>query len=268
MTWATEATRIEQTHINPRLMGVGNDVSQRKSDHIRMYTVKHHPTSILFAGLSPEQIEIVGRVLRMSTYARRDFVFHTGERAECLFIVFDGIVKKVYSNARGDEQILGIFQAGDIFGELFLGKYVHRIATAVAVTDAVVAALMRDDLEKLIERIPRVGLNVIQHLADEQRETLASMHAMRQASARHRLMGTLLTLARRSYRSSGEWFGLPPGITQGDVANIAGLNRSTASLLINELRRDGILGGSGRLLTVNRAQVERLLETEGLEILE
>ncbi|MBE0689111.1 MAG: Crp/Fnr family transcriptional regulator [Anaerolineae bacterium] len=230
--------------------------------------MNNHPTSILFAGLSPEQIAILDRVLRVSSYARRDFVFHAGEHAECLFIVYEGIVKKVYSNARGDEQILGIFQSGDIFGALFLGKYAHRIATAIAVTDAVVASLMKDDLEGLIEQIPRVGLNIIQHLADEQRETLARMHAMRQASARHRLMGTLLTLARRSYRSSGEWFGLPPGITQADIANIAGLNRSTASLLINELRRDGILGGSGRLVTVNRAQMEQLLETEGLEILE
>ncbi|MCA9904962.1 MAG: Crp/Fnr family transcriptional regulator [Anaerolineae bacterium] len=252
----------------PHFQEGSDDIPYIKSRTSTLYAVNNHPTSILFAGLSREQIEIVGRAMRISPYARRDFVFHTGETAESLYIVYEGVVKKVYTNARGDEQILGIFQAGDIFGELFLGKYEHRIGTASAVTSAVVASLTRDDLERLIEQIPRIGINFIQHLADEQRETLARMHAMRQANARNRLMGTLLTLARRSYRASGEWFGLPPGITQGDIANVAGLNRSTASLLINELRRDGILGGTGRLLTVNRKRVEHILETEGLEILE
>jgi CRP-like cAMP-binding protein len=58
------------------------------------------------------------------------------------------------------------------------------------------------------------------------------------------------------------------GITQADIASIAGLNRTTASLLINELRREAVLGGSGRLLTVHRARVEHLLDAAGLEILE
>jgi len=49
---------------------------------------------------------------------------------------------------------------------------------------------------------------------------------------------------------------------------MTGLNRSTVSVLINDLRRQGILGGTGRLLSVNRAAVEELLEQSGSEILE
>lgn len=260
--------RADRNVIVPHFQEGSDEVPHIKSRTGTLYAVNNHPASILFAGLSPEQFEIVGRTMRISPYARRDFVFHAGEIAESLYIVYEGVVKNVYTNARGDEQILGIFQAGDIFGELFLGKYMHRIGTASAVTSAVVASLTRNDLERLIEQIPRIGINFIQHLADEQRETLARMHAMRQANARNRLMGTLLTLARRSYRASDEWFDLPHGITQADIANVAGLNRSTASLLINDLRRDGILGGTGRLLTINRRRVEHILETEGLEILE
>jgi len=45
-------------------------------------------------------------------------------------------------------------------------------------------------------------------------------------------------------------------------------NRFFSLLLINELRRDGILGGHRRTLTVHLDAVRAILEVEGLEILE
>lgn len=227
-----------------------------------------YAVSLLTNGLAPDEASQVCRVLRHSQHSRGAIIFRAGEPAHMLFIVLEGVIKKTYSNARGDEQILGIYQRGEIFGQLFLGKYSHRIATAIAVTDVALAALARTDLEQLAAHIPRLSLNMIQHLADSQRETLARLHAVRQLNARFRLLGTLLTLARQSPSTEMEWHCLPLGVTQTDVAGIAGLNRTTASLLINQLRREGVLGGGGRRLTVHRERVESLLRAEGVEILE
>lgn len=226
------------------------------------------PCHTLFDALTPDDTHLIQRAMRVTQVPRGAFVFRAGEQALMLYFVYQGVIKKIYSNARGDEQILGIFQPGDMFGHLFLGKYPKRIATAIAVTDAVIAGLHKVDLERLVEQIPRLGLNFIRHFSDEQRETWARMHAMRQANAHYRLLGTLLTLARRVTTNDDGWAHLPMGITQADIASIAGLNRTTASLLINELRREAVLGGSGRLLTVHRARVEHLLDAAGLEILE
>jgi CRP-like cAMP-binding protein len=57
-------------------------------------------------------------------------------------------------------------------------------------------------------------------------------------------------------------------LTQEDIANLTGLNRSTVSLLINELRRQGILGGTRRALSINKRAIEAILEESGSEILE
>jgi CRP-like cAMP-binding protein len=94
------------------------------------------------------------------------------------------------------------------------------------------------------------------------------MHALMSMDARHRLLGVLLGLARRYCCEDSPWFTLHESLTQEDIANMAGLNRSTVSLLINELRREGILGGTGRSLTVNRIAVEERLKEAGTEILE
>jgi CRP-like cAMP-binding protein len=221
----------------------------------------------LLDGLSSQEVNAFMQSLKFLSFPRDSLIFRGGEAATTLYIVCEGVVKKTYGNARGDEHILNIYQPGDLFGQLFVGKYHHRIGHAIAVTDTLVAALDKDDFERLVQSIPALGLNFIRHLADEQRETLARIHAMRQADARHRLLGILLTLARRSPGTNG-WHCLPEGITQSDIANVTGLNRSTASVLINALRREGILGGSGRLIMVHRHYVEDLLDKAGLEILE
>jgi CRP-like cAMP-binding protein len=239
-----------------------------ESGKIIMNALPHPAFTALICGLTPQQTETVSQSLKLLSYPRDSIIFHTGEPATMLYVVVAGIVKKTYGNARGDEQILNFYQVGDLFGQLFLGKYHHRIGSAIAMTNVQVAALTSEALAQLVLAIPQLGLNLIGHYANEQRETLARMHALRQADARHRLLGMLLTLARRTPANADGWHCLPEGITQADIANVTGLNRSTTSVLINTLRRQGVLGGSGRVLIVHRARVEFLLEEAGLEILE
>lgn len=94
------------------------------------------------------------------------------------------------------------------------------------------------------------------------------MHALMSMDAKHRLLGTFLTLARRYCCDQEDWFTLPESLTQEDIAKMTGLNRSTVSLLINELRRQNILGGTGRALSVKKKAVEEILKAIGSEILE
>lgn len=232
----------------------------------------HNPTwaeahSGLFHDLKPEEINAIHEMMLITRYRRGETIFHVGDPADYIFIIETGMVKVSYENANGDEKILNVFQAGDIFGDLFFGKYRHRIGNASALEDAIIAKLSEERLISLIDRYPRISWNFIRHLADEQRETLARVHALMHVDAEYRLLGTLLNLARRHCCSEGDWFRLPASLNQEDIANIAGMNRSTASKLINQFRRDGLLGGSGRILTVNHVAVDAVLREAGFEIL-
>lgn len=222
----------------------------------------------LFRGLSPQEMDKILKTMPVTSYQKNEFIFMTGDHADCVFIVQLGTVKVSYVDLNGEEKILNIFQSGDIFGNLFLGKYRHRIGNAQAISDVVVCRLTETDFESLIQQFPKIALNFIRHQADEHRETVARLHSLMSMDAKHRLLGTLLSLARRYCCEQNEWFTLPETLTQEDLANMAGLNRSTVSLLINELRRQGVLGGVGRSLSVNRMAVEQILEDTGSEILE
>lgn len=222
----------------------------------------------LFRGLTEDEMEEVLRLMPPRSYRKGEYIFFAGDVADALFLLHLGTVKVSYITLNGDEKILNIFRPGDIFGELFLGKYRHRVGEAQALDDVIVCRMDEETFLSLIRRFPQIALNFIRHLVDSQRETLARTHALMRADAKYRLLGILLSIARRYCCTEGDWFDLPASLTQEDIANMAGLNRSTVSSLINELRRDGVLGGTGRALRVNRTAIEELLDEAGLEVLE
>lgn len=222
----------------------------------------------LFEGLDEIQIARVLQSMPVESYRRQEYLFQTGDEADCLFILQVGSVKLSYINLNGDEKVLSILQSGDIFGDLFLGKFRSRIGFAQAMGDVVVCRLLEDDFLKLIREFPLVALNFIRHQANEHRQTMARMQALMGMNARERLLGIFLNLARRYCCQDETWFTLHDTLTQEDLANMTGLNRTTVSSLINEFRRDGILGGTGRTITVNRKRVLETLERSGSELLE
>lgn len=238
------------------------------SDWIIMKQVWNLRGANLFHGLSPSQIDEIVKQLPTRNFLRHEYVFMAGDDADALYIIQVGTIKVAYVDLNGEEKILDIFQAGDIFGYLFLGKYRQRIGNAQAMSDATLWRLTEGDFIDLIQRSPIIAINFIRQQADEYRETVARMHALMSMDAKHRLLGTLLTLARRYCCDDGEWFTLPDSLTQEDIARMTGLNRSTVSLLINDFRRQSILGGSGRALSVNKKAVEEILNSLGSEILE
>lgn len=222
----------------------------------------------LLQGLTPLQMDEVLRIMPVASFRKNEYIFMAGDEADALYVVQLGTVKVAYVDLNGEEKILDIFQAGDIFGYLFLGRYRQRIGNAQALSDVVLCRLTEVDFINLIQRFPVIALNFIRQQSDEYRETVARMHALMSMDAKHRLLGTFLTLARRYCCDQEDWFTLPESLTQEDIAKMTGLNRSTVSLLINELRRQNILGGTGRALSVKKKAVEEILKAIGSEILE
>ncbi len=233
-----------------------------------MVNVNERPELDIFDNVPLEDINNATKSIRRAKYTKGEYLFNTGDPADSLFILESGLVKISYITIDGNERILDMFESGDIFGELFLGKYKHRIGQALALDDVVVYRLNERDLQTLIHDYPAIGMNLIRHLVDEQREIIARMHALLTADAQSRLLGTLLSIARRYCCTYQNEFVLNDIITQEDLANLSGLNRSTVSSLINSLRRDGILGGAGRSLIINKQKVEALLEDSGFDLLE
>ncbi len=221
----------------------------------------------LLEGLSSTQTDHALSFMRKATVQRGEFIFLTGEQADYLYIVKRGLVKIYYITSDGDERVIDFREDGSLFGELFLGRYRHRVGFAQALTDCTIYKLSEQCLFDLSQYYPRINHNFIVHLVDSQREAFARMHALARSDAKLRLLGLLAVLARNTCCSAGNEFRLHPMITQADLANMAGLNRSTVSSLINECRREGILSGTRRKIVVHVSKIEAILDDHGSEVL-
>jgi CRP-like cAMP-binding protein len=221
----------------------------------------------LFGGLSLTQIEHVLSFMRKVRVKRGEFIFLTGDSADYLYILQEGFVKIFYITSDGDERIIDFREDGGMFGELFLGRYRHRVGFAQALTDCMIYKLSEQSLFDISQCYPQINRNFIIHLVDSQREAFARMHALSRSDAKLRLLGLLVVLARNTCCSAGDEFRLHPMITQADLANMAGLNRSTVSSLINECRREGILSGTRRKIIIHISQIEAILDHYGSEVL-
>jgi CRP-like cAMP-binding protein len=219
----------------------------------------------LFKDLTPEELREVSPFLDTHQYLRGEFIFHMGEEADRLYFLDKGTIKVSILSPEGEERILDIFRAGDTFGELFFGKAMRRrIGTAQAISNVTVRAMTGQTFMGLMRTRPDLCLHFVRHLVEQQRRTLMRVEALMHVDAGPRLLAILLDLAERCGQRTGDCYTLPEALTQGDLAGLVGLNRSTVSLLINDYRRKGILGGQGSILMIHPIPARTFLRKAGL----
>jgi len=90
-----------------------------------------------------------------------DTLFHAGEPGESLFVVRSGSIELYIKDTAGQKIVLTIAEEGNLFGELSLLDSGPRTATAIALTDAELLVLDRDDLLLLFGKRPDAALNML-----------------------------------------------------------------------------------------------------------
>src|SRR5436309_6833483 len=88
-------------------------------------------------------------------------LFQTGDPGESLFVVHSGEIELYIKDTAGQKIVLTIARAGELFGELALLDSGPRSATAVALTDAGLLVLDRDDLLLLFQKRPDAALHML-----------------------------------------------------------------------------------------------------------
>jgi CRP/FNR family transcriptional regulator, cyclic AMP receptor protein len=88
-------------------------------------------------------------------------LFQTGDPGESLFVVHSGEIELYIKDTAGQKIVLTIARAGELFGELALLDSGPRSATALALTDAGLLVLDRDDLLLLFQKRPDAALHML-----------------------------------------------------------------------------------------------------------
>lgn len=202
-----------------------------------------------------------GPVRRVSPGTR---LFWPGEPAHNLFFLVAGIVKLTDVSAMGDELIVRICQAGEIFGERCFQRTVQQHRATALEHSEVLELPARQVIEQVGSR-PDTLLELLGELSGRLAATDSELHAFVSESVVVRLGARLLALAA-PLESESDWLDLPHSFRHQELAQMIGVQRETVTRAIASLRQLGLLATAGRgTIRIHRARMRRFLGEDPAE---
>src|SRR5699024_5130680 len=160
---------------------------------------------------------------------RGQTLFNEGDEGDRLYVILSGKVKLTRTAMDGRENLLGVLGPSEMFGELSLFDPRPRTASAVAVTDAVLAGLGHDDLRPFLSSRPHVSLQLLKALAARLRRTNDVMADLVFTDVPGRVAKALLELAEKFGKEGEDGLHVHHDLTQEELAQFVGASRETGS---------------------------------------
>jgi CRP/FNR family cyclic AMP-dependent transcriptional regulator len=194
----------------------------------------------LFAQLGDDELARVAAAVRERPYPRNSVIVFEEDPGDALFVVAGGQVKVVLVGEDGREVILAVLGPGDFFGELALIDDEPRSAHVIAMEDARLLVLRRDDFHRELEAHPRIALGLLRALSRRLRRADDKIGALVMLDVYGRVARVLLELAADG---PGD---LVTGVTHSTMAQMIGSSRETVSRTLRDLGDRGLISVSDK----------------------
>lgn len=166
-----------------------------------------------------------------------EVLFSEGDSGDEMFIIQDGQVE-IIKNLGGQTQVLATLDKGDFFGEMAIVSRIKRTATAKAHTPLKVLAFDRNGFQQMIEKNPKIALNIIDKLCKRLENTTSQLAKL---SAANQKESIYLNLSYLFAEKGGD----SPVLSLKDVLDELGLNlqipQTVLGETLNSLVQKGIL---------------------------
>lgn len=206
----------------------------------------------LFNGLDQEELQRFADLTREKFYPKGSVILFEDDPGDSLFVVRQGRVKVVLIGEDGREVILGVLGVGEHFGELSLIDDRPRSAHVIAMDDAHLLVLRREDFRKRVESSPAVAWSVLTELSRRLRAADEKIGGLVLLDVPGRIARLLLDLAEESGGQRIE-----KSLTHQTIAQIIGASRETVSRAMKEFQDAGWIDVERRRVTLSdRAALE------------
>jgi signal transduction histidine kinase len=140
----------------------------------------------IFQEMSDEDLDKLSEVVEIVSIREGENLFHEGDEGNQCYIVKDGEVE-IVKESNNREVLLAVRGEGVVIGEMALLESTPRTATVRARSDAVLFAIHKDELDKMLSTSPSVMQSLFQTIMKRLRENQIHM----QQSEKMAQLGTL-----------------------------------------------------------------------------
>ncbi len=196
----------------------------------------------------------------LQSFPHQAVIYRPGEPLQTAYFVKSGRVRLMHLGRNGRAAVFAILRAGDVFGDVFRPEGATADEMAVAAGEVGLWVLEGRTLREQLESEPALGVELVRAYAEQLRHLRARVLGLTFKEVPARLAETLLSVAEaHGERCAHAGETDLRGITQQDLADLVGASRSFVSTLVNELKREGILGNVGRVLCIRDQKALRRL---------
>lgn len=209
----------------------------------------HDPAGVvarqpLFESLTHDEcVALVGRSVCRSV-SEGERLFREGEPCRGLYLVVEGAVRVYRANSKGQEQVLGTFEAGDSLGEVSLFDEGPYLASARIIRSGRVLFLPFAEVQELYKTHPQVAQAVVRELGHRVRSLALLVDRLALQDVPTRVAAAVLSYGGETRQE----FRLPR--TQEDLAAELGTTREGVARALRHLRTSGVIAQRGSRIRV------------------
>jgi CRP/FNR family transcriptional regulator, cyclic AMP receptor protein len=193
----------------------------------------------LFSSFSDEELSSIGEIIAEKSYRKNSVILSEDEAKDYMYIVFSGRLKVVQISNEGKEQILVTRKKGDYFGEMSLLDGKTQPATVVAMEDATVGLICKNDFESIFLKNEKVLKQIIFMLCERLRESWFMLRALSFDDAENRVRAVLTHVSSLYGIKDMRGDIIPLKMTHQEIADYASLARETVSRLLSRFCQAG-----------------------------
>ena len=201
-------------------------------------------------GFGIEDFENAGLRTVERKFGPKDTIFTPGDPDDQLYFLLSGTVRlyKIYGDYK--EATTALLKAGGIFGKLSLVEGRWQDVFAEAVTEAKVASIRKEAIERTIKSRPDFALRLFSSFSERLRQSDEVIESLLHREVSTRLATLLINLADRFGGENGSGIMLDVRLTHQELANMIASTREAVSKVMSEFQRDGYIEVKNRKVII------------------
>ena len=210
-----------------------------------------------FAGLDTAEIDFVSQFMFEKSFAKGESIVWEEDSSQSLYFVASGAVKCFKTSEEGKEQIIQIVLPGQSFNDIAVFDGGPSPTSSEAMSAVKIYGITKRDMEKALERHPKITKNVVTVLSERIRHLLDLVEDLSFRHVINRIARVLLEYASDPTTTK-------PKLTQQEIAALAGTAREVVGRSLKTLQEEGLIRMErNRLVIADKTTLQQMASSVG-----
>jgi CRP/FNR family cyclic AMP-dependent transcriptional regulator len=189
----------------------------------------------LFDCFSEAELAAIDKMIQKKRFSKNGVILLEEDTSNYLYIVYSGKVKAVQTSADGREHILAVKGRGEFFGEMGILDGKTAPATVMAMEEAEVGLISKEDFEGYLLTNERFVKHMVLVLCSRLRESWMMLKVLALPEAENRVRAVLKLISDQYGIKDARGTMISLKLTHKDIARHASLSRETVTRQLDRL---------------------------------